>query len=91
VQSCIKTGFMSAFKDKANLQKVNAANEADGWLWWVHEQENRFVEMVDAGLNCKVIWPERMRDGDFEQMYEIINWLGLTIPPNFEEQVKKLF
>jgi len=91
VQSCIKTGFMSAFKDKSNLQKINAVNEADGWLWWVHEQENRFVEMVDAGLNCKVIWPERMRDGDFEQMYEILNWLGLEWPENFEEQVKKLF
>jgi len=33
--------------------------------------------MVTEGLNCKVIWPHRMVTGDYSQLYETIDWLGL--------------
>ncbi len=65
IQSCLKTGYMSAFSDE------------QGWLEWVHEYEKRFVEMIEAGVNCKVIWPERMVMRDYEQMKETLEWLGL--------------
>ena len=77
INSCIRTGFMSAFGNRSNQVQVGAKDEWDGWLWWVHQHEERFVEMIQAGLNCKVIWPERMVDGDYSQIKEMLEWLGL--------------
>lgn len=77
INSCMKTGFMGAFKNQHNLKLIGVSSEEEGWLWWVHEHEKRFVEMISAGLNCKVVWPQRMENGDFEQLYELIEWLGL--------------
>lgn len=65
VGSCLKTGYMTAYKDK------------DGWLEWVHEHEKLFVEMIEAGVNCKIVWPERMAIGDYGQIFEMLDWLGL--------------
>jgi hypothetical protein len=65
IESCLKTGYMVAYKDR------------DGWLEWVHQHEKLFVEMIETGLNCKIVWPERMVSGDYSQMYEMIDWLGL--------------
>ena len=33
--------------------------------------------MIEAGLNCKVVWPERMVSGDYQQIHETLEWLGL--------------
>ena len=65
IHSCLKTGFMTAYQDK------------DGWLDWIHHQERLFVGMIEAGLNCKQVWPERMVYGDYSQVYEMLEWLGL--------------
>jgi hypothetical protein len=72
IQSCLKTGYMTAYKDDK------------GWLEWVEEYEKRFVEMLQAGVNCKIIWPERMMPDhkgytDLSQLYEVIDWLGLKM------------
>lgn len=77
VNSCMKTSFMRAFSNPAVQKKVNASNEREGWVWWVRWHEQRFVEMIQAGLNVKVVWPERMVLHDYEQMMETIQWLGL--------------
>ncbi len=66
IQSCLKTGYMKAYETET------------GWLEWIHEYEKRFVQMIEAGINLKVIWPERMVTGDLQQLYEVIDWLGLT-------------
>jgi len=81
IQSCIKTGFMKAFNNQGNREAVNANTEEEAWLWWVHEYEKRFADMIMEGLNIKVVWPERMVDGDFRQLYELIDWLGLKWNP----------
>lgn len=65
VQSCLKTGYMIAYED------------SEGWISWVHQYEEKFVEMIEAGLNCRVIWPERMSEGDYQQLHETVEWLGL--------------
>jgi hypothetical protein len=72
IQSCLKTAYMNAYEDEI------------GWLEWVHEYEKRFVEMIEAGVNCKVLWPERMFPDykgytDLSQLYEVVDWLGLKI------------
>jgi hypothetical protein len=77
VQSCLKTGYMAAFISKDNRDAINVNTEEAGWLWWVHEYEKRFVEMITEGVNCKVVWPERMVNGDYRQMYEVLDWIGL--------------
>lgn len=77
VASCLKTGFMRAFSS-ANFRKcINVDNEIDGWGWWVKQHIKRFNEMANAGLNCMIIWPERMVTGDYAQAKEMIEWLGL--------------
>jgi hypothetical protein len=77
IHSCMETAYMEAFKNKEIQKLVGAQNEREGWLWWIHEHEKRFVEMIEAGLNCKVIWPERMVNGDYSQIIEMLQWLGL--------------
>lgn len=77
IQSCEKTGYMKLFKEKNNLEKIEAKTEADGWLWWIHQYEKKFVEMIEAGVNCKQVWPERMVTGDYHQIYEMLDWVGL--------------
>lgn len=64
--SCLNTSFMSAYSTHSE------------WITWVNHHEKNFVEMIQAGLNVKVIWPERMVKGNYEQVYELIEWLGLT-------------
>jgi hypothetical protein len=77
VRSCMKTDFMKAFRLRQNQHAVGVTDAVEGWKWWVHQYEQRFVEMITEGLNCKVIWPERMVVGDYQQMFETIDWLGL--------------
>lgn len=64
--SCLNTAFMRYYKTH------------EGWITWVNAHEEKFVEMVQAGLNVKIIWPERGIKGNYEQLYEVIEWLGLT-------------
>jgi len=65
VNSCLKTGYMKAF------------NDSTGWLDWIHIHEKIFVEMIETGVNCKQVWPERMVYGDYQQIQEMIDWVGL--------------
>ena len=78
IQSCLKTGFMNAYSDQI------------GWLGWIHEHEKLFVEMIEKGLNCKIVWPERMVNGDFQQMQETIEWLGLQWDDSIKEKIQPL-
>ena len=77
VESCIKTGFMRAFGNSQIRNSVGVIDERDGWTWWVEQHLARFREMQDAGLNIKVVWTERMIQGDYQGLYETIEWLGL--------------
>ena len=68
VESCRKTGYMQAFKKESTRKFMNISTEKEGWLWMVREYEKRFVEMITEGLNCKVVYPERLVDGDYSQL-----------------------
>ena len=69
IQSCMKTKYMTDYSTE------------EGWLTMVHEYEQRFVEMITKGLNCKIVWPERMVQGNYQQLYELCDWLGLQWNP----------
>jgi hypothetical protein len=77
VNSCQRTGFMRAFRNSHNQRRVGAKNEIEGWTWWVNQHLARFTEMADAGLSVREVWPERMVGGDYSEMQETIEWLGL--------------
>ena len=81
--SCVKTGFMRAFRNETTQRIVGAKNEREGWLWWIRQHLDRFVEMIESedGPNCKQIWPHRMVQADYQQLYEVIDWLGLKWNP----------
>ena len=64
--SCLNTAFMHKHKTY------------DEWIGWINHHEDKFVEMMKEGVNVKVIWPERMVRGNYEQIFELIEWLGLT-------------
>jgi len=74
IRSCQKTAFMRAFTMPNKMKAVGASTPEEGWLWWVHQHEKRFVEMINEGLNVHVVWPERMVDGDYSQMKSLIEW-----------------
>ncbi len=65
VESCMKTDYMKAYSHK------------EGWIEMVRHYEDRFVEMITEGVDCKVIWPQRMVHGDYSQVYELLDWLGI--------------
>ncbi len=90
VQSCLKTGFMTAFADKQIQNAVGVHSEQEGWLWWVHAHEQKFVELIEAGCNVKVIWPERMITGDYSQIYDMLEWLGLKWDKSVVEMIDPL-
>lgn len=87
IESCKKTGYMTMFKDSKNLEKICAETEDEGWKWWIHQYEKKFVEMMEAGLNCRIIWPERMVTGDYQQIYEMLEWLGMKWTPQIVETI----
>jgi hypothetical protein len=92
INSCIHTAYMKRFKSELNLKRIGTKNEYDGWRWWVHQYEERFLEIIDkVGENAQQIWPERMADGDYEQMKEIVKWTGLQWNDKIEEVITPLF
>lgn len=81
VSSCLNTAYMKAFKDQSNIEAIGAETEHDAWIKWVRLYESFFIDMITAGLNCKIVWPERFVQGDYEQLHEIIDWTGLKWRP----------
>lgn len=77
IQSCLQTTYMQAFKTSKNIEAIGVTTEEEAWKWWVHWYERRFVEMIEHGLNVKIVWPERMVNGDYQQIYEAVEWAGL--------------
>ena len=78
IQSCMKTGYMRAF------------TKPEEWLKMIHEYEKRFIEIVNEKIDHRIIWPERMVDGDYNQLYELCEWLELKWDEKALEHINKL-
>jgi len=78
VNSCMKTTYMTEYDTK------------EGWLEMVHKYEKHFNEMVAAKLNYKELWPERMVQGDYSQLYSVVEWAGLTWNDKALEYIESL-
>ena len=77
VHSCMKTGFMTEFAHTNTLKELGLKNEKDGWNWWVEQYKEKFVEILNNGINVKVVWPEKMVNGDYSEIKDAVEWLGL--------------
>jgi len=86
VNSCIHTAYMYSYSNKMIQSIVGVDTEREGWIWWVREHEKMFQEMEQSNLKIKTIWPERMVTGDYSQVKDMIEWLGLT----WNEDIPKL-
>jgi hypothetical protein len=86
VYSCLKTTFMCGFSNVERQAEIGVVGEREAWLWWVRQHEQMFQEMVAAGLNIKVIWPEDLVDGNYDSVKEILDWVGL---PFDEDEIRK--
>jgi hypothetical protein len=91
VHSCLNTMYMNVFDSVENQKAVNAKDKSDAWYWWVRQHNRRFVEMIEAGLNCKQVHPERMVNGDYSQIYEMLDWLGLKWDSKIPEYIEPKF
>jgi len=65
VNSCLKTGFMSKY------------NNHQGWGNWVDAHLERFKEMEASGLKIYEVWPQKMINGDFSEIKQVVESLGL--------------
>lgn len=91
VYSCQHTSFMTAFKNEETRKRIGVESESEGWSWWIKQHEKLFIDMIQNGLNCKVVWPDRIQSGDYTQIEEMLNWLGLEYDLNrIKEQIEPL-
>lgn len=87
ISACLQTAYMKAFKSPKYRAEIGAETEKDAWLFWVRKYEEAFVAMLTAGLNCKVVWPERLMQDDYRQLYEVIDWVGLEWDPSVVDYI----
>lgn len=90
ISSCLQTAYMNSYATPKILKEIGCETERDGWLWWIHQQEKVFVQMIEQKLDCKIVWPERMRDGDYAQIVELLDWLNLKWTPEIVTQIGPL-
>jgi len=65
IHSCLKTGFMRKYQD------------VEGWQTWVDVHKERFLEMEAAGLKIITIWPQKMVNGELDEIHSAVDSLGL--------------
>lgn len=66
VDSCIRTSFMRAFKNR------------EGWTKWVDDHIERFSEMKKNLPNVLEVWPGKFIKGDDAEMSHIVNLCGFA-------------
>ena len=67
---------MDAYEDVKVLESLNLKTDRDGWLNWIHYHEANFIDMI-AKVDYRIVWPERVLDGEYGQICEMLDWLGL--------------
>jgi len=75
INSCMKTGFMRAYRDP------------EGWQKWIDHHKKRFEEMKEIGLQVREVWPTKFVEGDHSEIRETVEWLGLTFDEKIVEEI----
>jgi len=91
IESCKKTGYMTAYESKLIQQQVGVNNEYAGWKWWIDWGEMQMEALIKAGVDYKIVWPDRLADGDYSQVLHMLRWLNLPWNHNIVPIISKLF
>lgn len=70
IQSCMKTKYMIGYDDEK------------GWLDMVHGYEKKLIALIETCPNHMIIWPERMVQRNYQQIYDMCDWLGMKWNPD---------
>jgi len=78
-ESCLATAY------------IKGHTTQEGFKGMVNAYDEEHTRMIQKGLNATVIWPARMADGDYSQLFGLLEWTGLkwnakvlpTIDPKF--------
>lgn len=89
ISSCLKTRYMDAYYDEKVRNEIGVKTASEGWLWWIRQHEKLFHEMSNT-VDYRVVWPERMAYGDFNQIEEVIKWTGLNWNTNIPNKITPL-
>jgi len=68
-----RTGDVINSYMKTNYMSINH----EACLELIHQYENSFIELINYGVDYKVVWPERMAYHDYDSIKEVVAWLGL--------------
>lgn len=75
INSCLKTRFMRAYDTR------------EGWQTWINAHIVAFERMKVSGIDVIEIQSEHLIKGDFEQLKEVLEHVGLT----YDKEVLKAF
>lgn len=79
INSCVKTAYITGYDTE------------EGWKQMIYQYNSIFTDMVMAGLNCQVVWPDRMVTGDYSQIYKLLEWLGVEWNSSVLEKIDRKF
>jgi len=80
IESCQKTGYMRTFDSEAVRRHIGVPNAEEGWKWVIGEYKNCFTKIQSTfPNNYREIWPEKMAAGDYSEITELLQWLGLAV------------
>jgi len=77
VQSCEKTGYMTAFADAGIREQIGVATEKEGWEWWHGKYEYMLNELKNAGVCYNEIWPTKLARKEYTEIKNVCEMLGL--------------
>jgi len=87
INSCLHTSYMKAFEHPKVREAVNVSTVAQGWKWWVHQYEERILEMFEKNTNIKVLYPERILQGDLTQLMEVLDWVNVDVTEELKSYI----
>ncbi len=90
INSCLLTAYMHSYTSAEIQSKIGAENAKNAWMWWINQHEEYFKGIVLSGVNYMEVWPDRMVRGDYKQIYEMLEWLGLQWTPRIVNEIDPL-
>jgi len=87
INSCIHTSYMNAFESPRVREAINVTTVSQGWKWWVHKYEECILEMFGKP-NVKIIYPERILQGDLEQLFDVLNWANVEVTEELKTYIQ---
>ncbi len=77
IESCKKTGYMRTFSEKGTYAPLGVQSVESAWKWVVNEYIIRFDKITNQVKTQFTVWPEKMAQGNFDEIKNVVLGLGL--------------